>query len=66
MHLNAGMLCCESTVMKQKRARMKGFPFVLFEYKNAKQESLGLSPAELVFGHNSDKFGPSVERTIYL
>uniref|UniRef100_A0A3Q1F7N1 Gypsy retrotransposon integrase-like protein 1 n=1 Tax=Acanthochromis polyacanthus TaxID=80966 RepID=A0A3Q1F7N1_9TELE len=29
-----------------------GVPFVLFAIRDAKQESLGFSPAELVFGHN--------------
>lgn len=27
-------------------------PFVLYAIRDAKQESLGFSPAELVFGHN--------------
>ena len=30
----------------------EGVPFVLFAIRDAKQESLGFSPAELVFGHN--------------
>ena len=30
----------------------EGFPFVLFAIRDATQESLGFSPAELVFGHN--------------
>ena len=30
----------------------EGVPFVLFAICDAKQESLGFSPAELVFGHN--------------
>ncbi len=29
----------------------EGVPFVLFVICDAKQESLGFSPAELVFGH---------------
>ncbi len=30
----------------------EGVPFVLFAIRDAKQESLGFSPSELVFGHN--------------
>ena len=30
----------------------EGVPFVLFAIRDAKQESLGFSQAELVFGHN--------------
>ncbi len=30
----------------------EGVPFVLFAIQDAKQESLGFSPSELVFGHN--------------
>lgn len=30
----------------------EGVPFVLFAIRDAKQESLRFSPAELVFGHN--------------
>lgn len=30
----------------------EGMPFVLFANRDARQESLGFSPAELVFGHN--------------
>ena len=30
----------------------EGVPFVLFAIRDAKQESIGFSPAELVFGHN--------------
>lgn len=30
----------------------EGVPFVLFAARDTKQESLGFSPAELVFGHN--------------
>lgn len=30
----------------------KGLPFVVFAARNAVQESLGLSPAALIFGHS--------------
>lgn len=30
----------------------EGVPFVLFAIQDARQESLGFSPAQLVFGHN--------------
>ncbi|KAF7641118.1 hypothetical protein LDENG_00293400 [Lucifuga dentata] len=30
----------------------EGLPFMLFAIRDSKQESLGFSPAELVFGHN--------------
>lgn len=30
----------------------EGLPFVLFAFRDAKQESLGFSPAEIVLGYN--------------
>lgn len=39
--------CCESG-----KDWDEGLPYVLFALRDTKQESLGFSPAELVFGHD--------------